>query len=80
MPTVYLEPAKTATRERPSAPDGAARIRALQQRRRQLELRLERCRARSAGASDALRPSVGRELDDTRATLASVRAELSRLG
>lgn len=80
MPTVHVEPHKTPTRERLSAPDGAARIRALQQRRRQLELRLERCRARSAGASDALRPSVGRELDDARATLASVRAELSRLG
>ena len=79
MPTVHVEPHTTSTRERLSAPDGAARIRALQQRRCQLELRLERCRTRSAGASDALRPSVGRELDDARATLASVRAELSRL-
>lgn len=80
MPTVYFErPTTTTTRERRNAPDAAARVRALQQRRRQLELRLERCRARSAGASDALRPSLGRDMDDARAALASVLAELARL-
>lgn len=79
MPTIEFERPAPSTHEWRSAPDGAARVQALQQRRRQLELRLERCRARSAGASDALRPSVGREMDDVRAALASVRAELARL-
>ena len=79
MPTIHFDRPTTSTRERRSVPDGVARAQALQQRRRQLELRLERCRARSAGASDAVRPSVGREMDDARAVLASVRAELARL-
>lgn len=79
MPTIHFDRPITSARERRSAPDSVARARALQQRRRQLELRLERCRARSAGASDAVRPSVGREMDDARAVLASVRAELARL-
>ena len=79
MQTIDFERPTASMRERRSAPDGAARAAALQQRRRQLEQRLERCRARSAGASDAVRPSVGREMDDARASLASVRAELARL-
>lgn len=79
MPTTRFERPPTSTRQRLSAPSSDARARALQQRRRQIELHLERCRAKSAAASDALRPSVGREMDDAHASLASVRAELLRL-
>lgn len=55
----------------------AERIDALQERRAQLEAHLERCR--TALDRQGPNPSVGREIDDTRATLATVRAELSRL-
>lgn len=55
----------------------ADRIAALEQRQAQLERHLERCRA--ALESDGPNPSVGRELDDARATLAIVHAELARL-
>lgn len=82
MMTTQLKDPASATDEPTRADlDGyrAQRVAALQKRRRQLELHLERCRATAAVASDALRPSVGRDIDDTHATLATVRAELSRL-
>jgi hypothetical protein len=53
------------------------RVRALQRRRSQLEQQSARCREALRGA--ALNPSAGRELDDTRATLAAVRSELERI-
>lgn len=53
------------------------RIAALEKRRVQLERHLERCRA--ALEHDGPNPSIGREIDDARATLATVHAELARL-
>ena len=83
MMTTQLKDPATTTGDEPTRADldgyRAQRVAALQERRRQLELHLERCRATAAVASDALRPSVGRDIDDTHATLAMVRAELSRL-
>ena len=55
----------------------ADRARALEQREAQLERHLEHCRAILDGGG--LNPPVGRELDDTRATLAHVRAELAQI-
>jgi hypothetical protein len=54
------------------------RMRVLERRRQQLELRLRRCRA-VADDCDGLNPSIGRVLDDTKSSLAKVRFELSRL-
>lgn len=56
----------------------SARIVALTRRRVQIERHLERCRV-AAEQRPALNPSIGRERDDTEATLAIVRAELARL-
>jgi hypothetical protein len=56
----------------------AARIRALHHRQQQLEQHLQR-RGAAADEPRAPNPSVGRELDDTRAVLAKVRADLARL-
>lgn len=70
----------TATSKRPPFADpipAADRVRALQRRRTQLEQQSERWRA--AVQHDALNPSAGRGLDDTRARLAAVRGELERL-
>jgi hypothetical protein len=55
-----------------------ARIRALHQRQQQLEQHLQRCRS-AAEERHGPNPSVGRELDDTRAVLAKVRADIARL-
>jgi hypothetical protein len=83
MPTAPFEHPAAAKAKRPASPafEGyrAERVNALRERRRQLEQHLERCRTAASAASDALRPSVGREMDDTRASLATVRSELSRL-
>jgi hypothetical protein len=54
------------------------RMRVLEHRQEQLEVRLRRCRA-AADASALPNPSLGRELNDTSSVLAKVRAELSRL-
>ena len=83
MPTTPMEHRAGARPDRSSTHglDGyrAERVSALQERRRQLEQQLERCRTAASNASETLRPSVGREIDDTRATLAIVRSELARL-
>ena len=83
MPTAPFEHPAGAKPRRPSMPDfdgyRAECVNALLERRRQLEEHLERCRRTATHASDAVRRSVGREMDDTRATLAIVRAELARL-
>jgi hypothetical protein len=54
------------------------RMRVLERRREQLEVRLQRCRA-AADAGDLPNPSLGRVLNDTRSLLAKVRIELARL-
>jgi hypothetical protein len=54
------------------------RMRLLERRQEQLEVRLRRCRA-AADASALPNPSLGRELNDMTSVLAKVRAELSRL-
>jgi hypothetical protein len=54
------------------------RMRVLERRQEQLEVRLRHCRA-AADASAVPNPSLGRELNDTSSVLAKVRAELSRL-
>lgn len=83
MPTAPFDHPAAAKPRRPTTPDfdgyRAECVNALQERRRQLEQHLERCRATAPGATDAVRRSLGREMDDTRATLAIVRAELARL-
>ena len=83
MPTAPFERAAAAKPRRPTIPDfdgyRAECVNALHQRRRELEQHLERCRQTAPGATEAVRRSLGREMDDTRATLAIVRAELARL-
>jgi len=83
MPTSPVDHRAAARASRSSTPGldayRAERVSALQERHRQLEQQLERCRAAAMNARATLRPSVGREIDDTRATLAIVRAELARL-
>ena len=54
------------------------RIVALEERRLHLEVRLQHC-VLTVANSPGLNLSIGRELDDARAALASDRAELQRL-
>jgi hypothetical protein len=54
------------------------RMRLLERRREQLEVRLQGCQA-AADAGDLPNPSLGRVLNDTRSLLAKVRIELARL-
>jgi hypothetical protein len=56
----------------------SVRTRTLQRHQQQLELRVQRCRT-VAGRGEWPNPSLGRDLDDARAQLARVRAELTRL-
>ncbi|MDP2710013.1 MAG: hypothetical protein Q8O56_02220 [Solirubrobacteraceae bacterium] len=65
--------------EHASSPVAASdRLRALEQREAQLELRVARCRA-ALRAGEQPNPSLGRELDGTRSLLAQVHAELATL-
>ena len=54
------------------------RMRVLERRREQLEVRLRRCRA-AADETGLPNPSLGRVLNDTRSLLAKVQIELAHL-